>query len=365
MMHESLKPIHGGMPEAEFKRFGLRVDNVLDFSVNLNPFGPPQIIKENWLKLFKRIDRYPHPEGRGIVDFYRYRFGIKADCCLSGNGSTELIYLIPRALHIRRAVVIMPSYYDYMRSSTISGAEIIPIFLSSEDSFSLPDMDTIKSALKDADAIWLGRPNNPTGTLFKKEKILYLADNFPSKWILVDEAFIQFLKDWEHESLLFEPQRYNLVVVHSLTKFYSLAGIRAGAVIAHPDVIERIKRLKEPWTVNGVAEEIARLLIRCEEYEEESRREVLKERDRVYEILKKIDGVLPYPSVCNFLLCRWDCTGNLDDLICHLLKNRCYVRDCRNFQGLEGNFFRLAIRRKDENNRLLRLLKEVNLAFQR
>jgi len=347
---------HGGTPEADLSRLDLQQGPILDFSVNLNPLGPPEIIRERWMDVIDGIENYPTLEGDGVSYYYQKKFGISPKNVLVGNGSTEMIYLLPRVLGFREVIVISPSYHDYSRASEMAGAKVIRYHLSAENKFRSPGRDKIIKLLKDAEALWLGNPNNPTGSLFRKELILELAEKFPEKWFIIDEAFMQYVEESEEISLVVHEKMPNILVTHSLTKFYCLAGLRLGGVIGHEKVISRLRKSKEPWTVNGVAEKIAPLLLQCEDYEGKSRSLIQGERRRLFNALESIRGITPYPSFANFILCRWQLTDNLDDLMRRLLSNGIYVRDCRNFNGLEKNFFRLAIRSPEENDRLINII---------
>lgn len=225
-----------------------------------------------------------------------------------------------------------------------------------EEGFAFPELDRLMPALKNADALWMGRPNNPTGTLIPKQIIQELAGMFPHKWFIIDEAFIQFVDSWEEQSLLSEKPRPNILVVHSLTKFYALTGLRMGAVVGPAEIISRLRQAKEPWTVNGVAEKIAPLLLACTDYEQQTRSLVATECKRFFQRLEMTDRITPFPSTANFLLCRWHKTDDLDDLMRHLLSQGVYIRDCRNFPGLAHGFFRLGFRAPRENDLLLSLL---------
>ncbi|MFH1481403.1 MAG: threonine-phosphate decarboxylase CobD [Pseudomonadota bacterium] len=349
---------HGGKPRLDFLRLNLRERPVFDFSVNLNPLGPPKIIKEKWLELSEGIENYPTLHGEGVVSYYEKQFGISPKNILAGNGSTEMIYLIPRALQIKKIVILMPSYHDYSRASNVAGAEVIPCGLSPENSFRLKEIDKVVKALENADALWMGNPNNPTGTLFPREVILDLAKKFPDKWFIVDEAFMPFVKEKEREetSLMGIQKWANIMVTHSLTKFFCLAGLRLGGIIGDEHVIGRLRKIKEPWTVNGLAERIAPLLLECEDYEAKTRILIEGERKRISSIFRGMRGIHFYPSWANFMLCQWQGSEDLDALMRHLLSNGVYIRDCRNFPGLEKNYFRFAIRSEEENDRLITLL---------
>ena len=265
-----------------------------------------------------------------------------------------MIYLIPRVLGFKTALVTVPSFHDYARASVLAGGAIREHPLLLEGRLRVPDAGELIRAMESSDALWLGNPNNPTGHLFPRETILEICRRRPEKWVIVDEAFIPFVDGWESHTLLRVERPKNLLVLHSLTKFYGLAGIRMGGVIGCEEVIDRLRSSKEPWTVNGVAERIGPLLLRCGDYEEETLFVLRAERERVMDELSRIDSLRPLASPsANFILCRWLRTDNLDDLLRHLLSCGIYVRDCRNFPGLEGGWFRTAVKRPDENDRLL------------
>jgi threonine-phosphate decarboxylase len=347
---------HGGSPALDLARFSLADRAVLDFSVNLNALGIPEIVREKWEGTLNVIEGYPSVEGDGVSHYYQEKFGIPSSNFLAGNGSTEMIYLIPRVLRLKRVLVITPSYHDYERASILAGSGVTRLPLSLDAGFSFPDMNDLITALKNNDGLWLGRPNNPTGNLIPKEVLLELTDRFPDHMFIIDEAFIQFTDRWAENSLMTGQVRPNILVVHSLTKFYALAGLRIGGVVGHSKVISRLRQAKEPWTVNGIADRVAPLLLECTGYEKRTRREVAVERERIFQSLEQLDGIIPFPCSANFILCQWTRTENLDDLLHHLLANGAYVRDCRNFPGLEKNFFRIGLRSPDDNDQLMSIL---------
>jgi len=352
--------VHGGTPKRDMIRLGVPLRPVVDFSVNLNPLGPPPVIREKWQELFEAVEHYPSVEGDGVAHYYETVCNISTRNFLAGNGSTEMIYLAPRVLGFKRAGVITPSYHDYERASLLAGATVVRWPLSSHDDFAFPTDDHLGALLKDVDALWIARPNNPTGNIFPKRRILEFAHRFPEKWFLVDEAFVQFLGDWEKNSLLTEKPRPNLLVLHSLTKFFAIPGLRLGGIVGSEPVIARLKRAKEPWTINGIADRVASLLANCSDYENETRSVVTQECKRVFHGLQALEGIIAYPPSADYILCQWIKTDDLDDMIRYLLLNGVYVRDCRNFPGLEKSFFRIGIKNSINNDLLLSLLSSFS-----
>jgi threonine-phosphate decarboxylase len=344
---------HGGQPNREFTRLSVPNGPVMDFSVNVNPLGFPDIIRRRWADLIEGIDGYPSLEGDSISRFLAKRLGIPRTQVLAGNGSTEMIYLIPRVLELGRVAIVTPSYHDYYRASVLAGAEAVSVSLSAEDQFQAPSHETLANALENADALWLGNPNNPTGTLFPRRLLEETAARFPGKWLIVDEAFMPFLEPRNQESLAGPSRPKNVLVVHSLTKFYGLAGLRLGAVTASENVIKALRDAKEPWTVNSVAQNLVPLLESCAGYEAETRTLVALERPRLFRELDAMEGLDVFPSHANFLLFRPRNETSPDVLIRELLCRGICVRDCRNFPGLESGYFRIAVRTPQENDRLL------------
>ncbi|MEM7586242.1 MAG: threonine-phosphate decarboxylase CobD [Acidobacteriota bacterium] len=363
--------LHGGDPARDLARFGLGPRQVRDFSVNLSPLGPPPKIRELWPELWRLVEGYPSLDGAGVRAFYHERFGLPADRVLAGNGATELIYLAPRALGLERVAYLPPAYDDYRRATELAGAEAIPIVRS--DPLITPEAELLDQGLDSADALFVGQPNNPTGALLDPLILRRLARAHPKKWLLVDESFIQFTDDFPQTSLALQtsPARAdsisdpldhalpeNVVVFHSLTKFYALAGLRLGAAIATPETLARLRAVKEPWTVNAIADRVARELASCRTYERRVRHLVREERARLSQRLSTFDGVDLQPGSANFLLARWTLSP-LDELLRDLLQDGICVRDARNFQGLEDGWFRLAVRGHDDNSHLLASLKRL------
>ncbi|HLC17270.1 MAG TPA: threonine-phosphate decarboxylase CobD [Thermodesulfovibrionia bacterium] len=353
-------PIHGGNPQQDMERLGIEGQVTLDFSVNLSPLGIPDEIMRNWSKMIEAACAYPSLEGSSVVRFFTERFGIGSKNILAGNGSTEFIYLIPQALRLKKIAIVNPSFSDYTRAAFNAGADVIPLQLTADNGFTCPEYIEIRNALSKADALFIGNPNNPTGTVYPREILLQLAKEFPSKWIIVDQAFIQFLDNTDATTLIHHNEYKNILVILSLTKFYCLPGLRIGAVAGHESVIERLQGLKPPWSVNNVAEHCAAQLIHCKEYEYRLKQLINREKDRMYCILKTLKHMLFFKPSANFILGQWQKTENLDDLICFLLRQGIYIRDCRNFSGLEENYFRIAVLTTEENNLLVEALKKAD-----
>lgn len=329
---------------------------LLDFSVNLAPVEPPlQELFNSPLSLAP----YPSMDGMRVREFYTTRFGLDRQCVMALNGAIEGLYLLPRALGLRRVLVPQPSFFDYGRACRIAGAEVVPLMLEQSAGFAFPDIDTIAAALEGCDAFLAGSPNNPTGTLIPKELILALACRFPEKCFIVDEAFIQFTGPFPANSLMPEVRAFrNIALVHSLTKFYAIAGLRLGAVVAHQSLIRRLYGHKEPWTVNAIAEQAAGLLLECGAYEERVRTIVSEGRRQFSQGLAGNPAISLFGGAANFFFASVAEGLRLDHLTGFLASHGILVRDCTNFEGLSPAFFRFCIRTAEENRRLIAALND-------
>ncbi|MFQ5714690.1 MAG: pyridoxal phosphate-dependent aminotransferase [Candidatus Scalinduaceae bacterium] len=209
--------------------------------------------------------------------------------------------------------------------------------------------------------VFLCNPNNPTGQLVTKQEILEFAKDYPKRLIVVDEAFMDFVEEEEEFTVIKEASPMeNLIVVRSLTKFYGFPGLRLGYLVACESIINNLLRFKEPWTVNSLAQVAGQVAINDEMFILNTRSFMSIEKRFLYECLSKIEGLNPlYPSA-NFILVRIE-NGEITSSRIHdlLLKDKIIIRDCSNFIGLSDKYFRVAVRTREENQKLLNALKGI------
>ena len=352
--------IHGGNPDLLCKQLGLNPEDIIDFSVNISPYGVPDPIKNIWSELSCDLLSYPTPNGQKIKELFANQYGISLDNILPGNGSIEGLYLLPRVLELKRIGIITPSFYDYERAFKIVGTKISYYNLEEKDNFAPPTLEQITPFLDSVDGLIFGSPNNPTGTFFNGEWVIELAAKYPTKYFIVDEAFIHFQDNFPTGTLaLNHLLRANICILQSLTKFYALPGIRLGALIADRSVVTALEEIKEPWSINKIAERIASVIPDCGEYGDQLRKNNRWEKRRIEHALAPCQSLRLYPNQANFFLARWGGKIGLDKVINLLLQQGSFVRDCRNFRGMTGDYFRFAIRTEAENRRLIKAFKAL------
>ena len=347
---------HGGNITKLAAAAGRPAGEILDFSANINPLGPPEWLRPLISSLLSSLVHYPDPDCTDLVRAFSERFGVSADEVLMGNGETELLYLLPRVLGKRRAVIPVPAYSDYSASAELSGMVVERLPLREERAF-IPDIAEIEPVLRGDEVVFLGRPNNPTGHFIPADVLRQLTGRHPSTIFVIDEAFADFVAE---ESLLAKERAGNLIVMRSFTKFYAIPGLRLGAVVADREIIRRLRDLAPPWSVNTLAQAVGAAALRDAKYAKETRRFVSERREALTGELQIIQGLTVYSGTANFLLIRID-RGDVSavELARRLLEDGIAVRVCDNFAGLDGRFFRVAVRTAEENGRLGLFLRKI------
>jgi cobyric acid synthase CobQ/L-threonine-O-3-phosphate decarboxylase len=354
----SAKSTHGGNLHALAVKAGCREEDLLDFSASINPLGLPDELRKIISRSIERLVHYPDPGSSALARCLAGTLAVDPDQVVAANGSTEIIYALPRALTLSRAVIPVPAYLDYHQAALLAGLEITPLPLGEADGFRL-NFEVLSRQLRDGDLVFLARPNNPTGVLFDASELHALCAARPGVFFLVDESFFAFCS--ERSELVSRDMARNLVVVRSLTKFYGIPGLRLGHAVMHPAVAELLRAHILPWTVNLFAQEVGAAIITDTEYGKQSRAYVRERRRELREALEGIDGLKVFPGKANFLLIRL--TGRNPDareLAERLLaRHRIAIRVCNNFDVLDERFFRVAVRSRAENEKLQAALADV------
>jgi threonine-phosphate decarboxylase len=347
---------HGGNISRYRKEWGWSREEMIDFSANLNPLGPPDSVLRAIHGAIPCIADYPDPNGEEVRNALSKKWSLPENCFLLGNGAAEMIFLAMRLIGPKRVVTVAPAFREYEQAAKMEGAEIVRIPLSAGSDFQVDPAPVIE-CLPDADLLVLANPNNPTGRSVEPavmEQILK-AVNKNGVWLMVDEAFLDFLPDEDRRTLLHRVTQFDkLIVIRSLTKFFSIPGIRIGYAAADPRVIRNLKELQVPWSVNSLAQAAAVAGLDDTEFRTRTLKWLRQERTSLTQELQA-KGYRVFPSDANFLLVRRDGV-NIEELWPKLAEQGIFVRDCRSFAGLDETYFRIAVRKAEENARLLESL---------
>jgi threonine-phosphate decarboxylase len=347
---------HGGDVWSAEEIYGMPKETFIDYSSNMNPWGPPPSVKEILLNSWQDITRYPDPAVRELRQKLAETYGIPPESILIGNGAAELIDLSVRLLQPHITGLIRPSFSEYEEAVVKINGHIMDIPIFAETGFEL-HLENIELALKHADLMFLGHPNNPTGRLIPESLLEHIIA--AGKPLILDEAFIDFVPHEEKSSLIRQAAKSkHLYVIRSMTKFYAIPGIRLGFMVAHPETILRLKKLQTQWSVNYIAQKVGTAVLNDHAFAERTKRWLLDEREWLTSQLKKL-RLQVYPSDTNFLL---NALPKESELNVKLLQQRLgqrgiLIRDASLFKGLDERYFRIAIRLRSDNELLISELK--------
>lgn len=345
-------PEHGAIGEEILRELRLSPAQVADFSVNTNPLGPPHRVDAALQHL--DVARYPDPEGGILREALSRRLDIKVDHILLGNGSIELIWLATLAyLRPGNSVMLLtPTFGEYERAARIAGATLYEERATVDASFRW-DLEAVQQGLRDHPPriCFLCNPNNPTGVYLRASEVEPLLRAAPDTLFVIDESYLMFVD--EPNSLLRYVEEGNLLLLRSMTKDYALAGLRLGYGVASIPIIDALRRVQPPWSVNTPAQVAGLAALSDLEYLQWSRDAVRESRALLAEGLTAL-GVKVFPSAANFILVE---VGDAQAMREALLKKGFAVRDCTSF-GLPS-MIRLGVRPANRSRAFLTAFAEV------
>ena len=351
--------VHGGNIREIARTYSLDEAGVLDFSSNCNPLGFPPWIRSLFQKEAATILHYPDPLCTELVRALARENGVREKNIVVGNGSTELIYLIPRALKPRTALIINPTFGEYERSLSSMGCEIECIHLNQKSHFRIKT-DEVIPLLSRVDILYLCNPGNPTGVLTGKDEIYSLIQAAEKRGVVVvlDEAFMEFSDN--HSLALQVTQRKGLIILRSMTKFFGIPGLRLGYLLAPAAMIAAINMHKEPWSVNTLAQKAGIRCLADEPFRVKTKRFIERERPYLFSRLAAIEGLQPYASATNFILSKITRKGLTSGKLYQALAEKgILVRDCRSFRGLGSTFIRVAVKKRKDNDLLISETRKI------
>lgn len=357
--------VHGGNVYAAARELRRPIASVLDFSASINALGPSLKAIRALLDAAPLLQHYPDPDCVHLRRAIGQRWHISPDQLVVGNGSTELIDLIPRALSIRSALIVGPTYGEYSRAVHRAGGRINIVLARKEEGYR-PPLDQVTQKLAAPrktrpaiDAVFVCHPNNPTGQPCHPNDLraLLRAADRARVWMVVDESFIDYCEALTCLQQL--PSDSRLIILRGFTKFYGLPGLRIGYSISSPPVAALLRQHQPPWSVNVVAQRAAEAALSDRGHARRSLAFVRTERERLIRQLSLLSGLTVFPSAANFLLLELPRPFRATAIAVRLRRLGVLIRDCSSVEGCTVRAVRIAVRTKGENDRLLAVLSKV------
>ena len=372
---ETEMDFHGGNIYKIFREKNIK--EILDYSSNINPYGIPESLKKRITENLEILERYPDPDYVELRQKLSNLNKVNLSDIILGNGATEIIFLFMKVINPKKILIVSPTFGEYERAVKATGIsgdienkkiEIEYFELKESDDFKL-NIGNLKNELENKyDLLIICNPNNPTGKFLKlaqTEEILKECNKYDTK-LFIDEAFIEFLADGMKESIInTEENKKNLFVTRAFTKFFAIPGLRLGyGMYFDKELEKKISEKKEPWSVNNFAEMAGLTVLDDAEYIEKTLKWIAEEKIYMYEKLNKISGMKVYETEVNFI------TGKIDEKLFSeglnvkilrekMLEQGILIRDASNFKFLDERFFRLAIKDRASNERVIEAMKEI------
>jgi threonine-phosphate decarboxylase len=351
-----LAPLHGGQLRQIADHFGIPISELLDFSANINPEGPPAAVLSALRASLNEpsiLTNYPDLDEKELRQSLARYAGIRPESVVVANGFVPLLDAALRILPIRSCLVPVPAFVEYRKVLERSGAEFVSHGVDSGSGFNYEVSNLVTGS---HDAILLANPQNPSGVLCRRETMLRIAEEAARRnvVVLLDEAFIDYCPE---ATLSREIDRFpNLVVFRSVTKFFAMAGLRVAYALAHEQLRKRIQEVVAPWPVTSLASLAAGHAVQDDSYVRRTITRNNERRDQMRRAMEKL-GIDVYSPAANFLLLRLP--GHID---CHQLwerlirRHRIVLRNCANYEALDSRHLRAAVRDHMENERLIEAL---------
>jgi len=353
-------PLHGGQLRQLAELVSVPVENLLDFSANINPHGPSENVLPALREFFvpSVVRDYPDSQYSSLKSAFASYAGVPSESLAVANGVIPLLDASLRATEVRRCLLPIPCFAEYQTVLERCCVEVASFPLSPSEKFAI-DPNRVIAALDrlSCDALLFGNPQNPSGAALEKTAILELLDQVSRRgvYLFLDEAFIDYLPEESVSPIACSSSR--IVVYRSVTKFFALAGMRVAFAIAPPEVAPRIQRYIPEWPVTTLAAQAAQLALGGDSFIEATLAQNADERAWLTGQLAEL-GLDVYPGRANFILFRVGEHWCGEELWRRLIQESGVVlRACGNFNGLNSQFLRTLVHRREENLRLLQALR--------
>lgn len=325
----------------------------IDFSANMNPLGMPKRVAEAACEGVRLSESYPDVHCRALREAIAGNENVPPEWVICGNGAAELIFALAWAVKPKKALLAAPGFAEYEQALRCVDCRIDFYFCKEEDGFKLRE-DYLQCLTEDTDMVFLCNPGNPTGLLIEPELLERIAERCRERKILlvVDECFNGLLERAEEVSLKGRlGVREGLFLLRAFTKLYAMAGLRLGyGLCADERLLEEMRKVLQPWNVSRPAQMAGIAAVKEREYVARSRAYVAVEREFVRRELENL-GLKTYDSQANYLFFQGP-----EDLGERCAGDGILIRDCRNYRGLCPGYYRVAVRTREENLELLRVL---------
>lgn len=354
MMNET----HGADIYTAAEKSGTDKDKIIDFSSNINPLGMPALVKEAAINSIMYSDKYPDINSRELTRSISRKENVPESWIFTSNGAAESIFRIAYYLKPEKGLVTAPAFSEYENALKSAGSKVDYYSLKEEHDFKIKD-DILNCINTETEIVFICNPNNPTGQLTNKEKAekIIRRCKLSGVFVVVDECFLDFAENKEEYSVVNLLEKYdNLIVLKAFTKIYAMPGIRLGyCMSSNEKLIEGLKISGPPWNVSTIAQSAGVAALEEKEYVVKTVAYINEQRKYLIEELNKLN-IKTYNAYANYILFKMYDDIDLKE---EMLKNGILIRNCSNYRNLSGSYYRIAVKRSQENQLFINVLKEI------
>ncbi|MCI8299637.1 MAG: aminotransferase class I/II-fold pyridoxal phosphate-dependent enzyme [Lachnospiraceae bacterium] len=352
---------HGSDLEKIEQIYGLKKEEIVSFSANVNPLGISSLLRNTLASRIDAITTYPDREYTSLRKCIGAYVNTDYENIIMGNGSTELISLFIQIEHPRKAMIIGPTYSEYEREISLGGGSSLYYPLKEEQDFALDVKDFTAQLNESIDLLVICNPNNPTSGAIGQESMRKILDVCKQNdiFVMVDETYVEFADQAKHiTSIPLTAYYNNIIILRGTSKFFAAPGLRLGyAVTGNRDLIKAINTRKNPWTINSLAVIAGEIMFRDSSYISQTKALISGERERIYDLISKDNRFKAYPPNGNFILLRLlDDTLTSEILFDRTIRKGMMIRDCSTFPFLSNKYIRFCFMTPEMNDKLLTCL---------
>ncbi len=348
--------IHGGNLDIIEKTFNIKKETIIDFSDNINPLGASKVLKENINNIYDLLNIYPDENyenlRKAIGEYTKNNF----ENIIVGNGATELISGLIKAVNPKKSLIILPTYSEYEKELNKINAEIAYFDVLEEDDFKLNINNLISTITHDIDLLVFCNPNNPTGYLTSALEVKEVLSHCKKTdtIVLLDETYVEFSKESTGATALVKDFE-NLFVIRGTSKFFAISGLRLGyGLTSNNSLKKKVYDTLIPWNVNIVADYLGQLVFNDNSFIEESINLCASEYEKIKDFFIKIDEVKMFDSDTNFVLFKiLSDKFTAKELFEYMIKEGILIRNLTHSKGLSQKYFRICLQKPVDNDKFL------------
>ncbi|QLH05630.1 aminotransferase class I/II [Nitrosopumilus oxyclinae] len=329
----------------------------MDFSSNVSPAGTPFTVKKSLKKNIENIKHYPDSSSSTVISSLKKYTKLEKSNLIVGNGAIEILYNFCFAFLSKKTKVLIPipTFQEYEAVAKLNECQI-SYFKTMNLS---KNLDVFISKIPKNGCVFICNPNNPTGQLLSKKELLQIIKKAKklSTIVFLDECFIEMVPASNESIISYVKNHKNLFVLRSLTKSFALPGIRIGYAAGSKEIINVLKKIQIPWSVNSLAQDAANTALKNKSHLVKSNSIIEKELIFLRNKINKLKGFDCDDSSTNFILIKTK--KNSTELQKKLLEHKILIRDCKNFRGLDNHHIRIAVKAHKDNLKLVNVLEKI------